>query len=329
MKRLYLILVTLIGPIALGSCEELSELETHLEVQMGHDDDGDNSGWGDGGSGSIGINISIGGEKGPGEDETPLEFEELLPIEKAHASLSQGGDCWGDYFFQFGTNNTIVRIYDLALNTFVKRIYVPVNQKGFVSNCHSNTVNFGTEYFAPDDLFPLIYVSTGYSSDGYSGALAYRITKNTLGEFSVSLVQTLKFPNRKSSWTEFVPAGDYAYLCYTGEQVIYKFAMPKLADGDLILNPADALETFHFSAPPAFMGNSRNQDRLFWQGKIVFITGLSTGFSGLVFLNLEKREWERIINFKKNGLTSEPESIFVWQGDLCVAFKDRIVRLKL
>ena len=69
---------------------------------------------------------------------------------------------------------------------------------------------------------------------------------------------------------------------------------------------------------------------MFHQGKILFVSGVPPGeASVLVVLNLETLECERIIDFKKNGLTSEPESIFIWRGDICVAFVDKIVKLYL
>ena len=300
MKRIYLALMALVGPVMLGSCEGLAELETHLDIAVGEDNEG--GGDGDKKGTSIGFGVSVGfGNDGPDEDDAVLEYEDIIPPEIILSSNVQGGDCWGDYFFQFGTNNTRIRIYDLALKTYSQNVYLSNGLTGFVPNCHCNTVAFGTEYYDAGDPFPLIYVSTGYGVDGYTGALVYRIKRNYLGTFSVSLVQT-----------------------------IYRMEMPKLKDGDLVtLDPSQALETYLFPPRPSWMGTSRNQDYLFRDGKLYFITGTSQGFSGLVVLDLGTRKWERIINFKKNGLTSEPESIFVWQGDICVALKDRMVKLHL
>jgi hypothetical protein len=329
MKRIYLALMAMVGPVVLGSCEGLAELETHLDIAVGEDDEG--GGDGDKKGTSIGFGVSVGfGNDGPEEDDAVLEYEDIIPPEIIQSSNVQGGDCWGDFFFQFGTNNTRIRIYDLALKTYSQNVYLSNDLTGFVPNCHCNTVAFGTEYFDAGDPFPLIYVSTGYGVDGYTGALVYRIKRNYLGTFSVSLVQTIKFPYLRASWTEFIPAGEVAYLCYPGERTVYRMEMPKLKDGDLVsLDPSQALETYLFPPRPGWMGTSRNQDYLLRDGKIYFITGTSHGFSGLVVLDLGTRKWERIINFKKNGLTSEPESIFVWQGDICVALKDRIVKLHL
>ena len=300
MKRLALVFVALVGPLILGACQE--KLDWVLDFDI------------------------VSGDTQPTEKEDLIDYEEIMTLD-ATRPTPQGGDSWGDYFFQFVAGNSAVRVYDLATKTLVQTIKITSSLKGFVSNCHCNTVCFGTEYYDADDFFPLIYVSTGYASGGYTGVLVYRITQHN-GTFFITLVQTIKFPVDNSSWTEFVPAGDFAYLCYTSERVIFKVPMPKLKDGNHIISREDALEIYQFSPQPDWMSTSRNQDRLFHQGKILFVSGVPPGEASVfVVLNLETRERERIIDFKKNGLTSEPESIFIWQGDICIAFIDRIVRL--
>ncbi len=300
MKRFALVLVALVGPLILGACQEKLEWEIKLDVVVGNTE--------------------------ATEYDDSIEFEEIMPLS---ARFSQGGDCWGDYFFQFTKNNAEVRVYDLSLKTLVQTIRITSSLAGFVPDCHCNTVCFGTEYYDAEDIFPLIYVSTGYASGGYTGALVYRITQHN-GVFFITLVQTIKLPVDKSSWTEFIPAGEFAYLCYTSERVIFKVPMPTLKDGDLTISRADAIETFQFTPQPDWMYTSRNQDRMFYQGKILFVSGVPPGEASVfVILNLETREREKIIDFKKNGLTSESESIFVWRGDICVAFVDKIVRLYL
>jgi hypothetical protein len=257
-----------------------------------------------------------------------LEFEEIMTLDdNRHA---QGGDCWGNYFFQFFKNNYQVKVYDLSIKKLVQTISIPTSERGFVSNCHCNTVCFGTEYFDTEDFFPLIYVSTGYASNSFTGALVYRITQEN-NRFFITLVQTIKFPVDKSSWTEFVPGDGFAYLCYTAESVIFKFRMPQLKDGDTTLDRNAAFETFQFTPQPDWMSTSRNQDRLFYNGNILYITGvpLSGEASAFVILNLNTQKREKIFDFQKSGLTSESESLFVWQDNICVAFVDRIVKLKI
>lgn len=304
MKRFTLVILASIAPLILGSCQEKLDWEVKWDT--------------------------ISGDPDSTDGQEMIVYEEILTLNGNRNPYPQGGDCWGDYFFQFVSNNSIVRIYDLSLKTLVQTLTIPASQRGFVSNCHCNTVSFGSEYYDAEDLFPLIYVSTGYPSGDYMGALVYRITLHN-GRFFITLVQTLKFPIDNSPWTEFIPAGEFAYLCYTQERVIFKVKMPKLKDGDVILGRNDALESYQFKPQSGWLATSKNQDRMFFQGKIVFPTGAPQAgeASAFVVLNLETCERERIIDFKKNGLTSESESVFIWQGDICVAFVDKIVRLFL
>ena len=186
MKRLALAFFTSIGSLILGSCQEKLEWEVKVDV--------------------------VAGNTEPADYDDSIEYEEIMNF--GGTRLSQGGDSWGDYFFQFTANNTAVRVYDLSTRTLVQTIKITSSLKGFVSNCHCNSVNFGVEYYDPNDFFPLIYVSTGYASGGYTGALVYRITQHN-GTFFITLVQTIRFPVDKSSWTEFIPGDEFAFLCYT------------------------------------------------------------------------------------------------------------------
>lgn len=302
MKRLALALIAAVSPLILGSCQE--KLEWTIDITAG----------------DIGFT----------EDEEVIDtssFEEIMRLDAIRPG-PQGGDCWGDFFFQFTANNTAVRVYDLSTKTLVQTLKITNTLRGFVPNCHCNSVNFGTEFYDAEDIFPLIYVSTGYASGGYTGALVYRITQHN-GIFFITLVQTIKFPVETTSWTEFIPGDEYGYLCYTTERVIYKIPMPKLKDGNIILSRDDAVETYQFTPQPDWMFTSRNQDRMFYHGKIIYISGVPQSGEASVFvsLNLETRERERIIDFIKIGLTTESESLFLWQGDICVAFVDKIVKL--
>ena len=296
-----LAVIATISPFLFGSCQE--KLEWTVDVKAGN------------------VNFT--------EDDGVLEtvsYEEIMPLSAIRPS-PQGGDCWGDYFFQFTAPNTAVRVYDLSAKTLVQTIKLTSSLRGFVTNCHSNSVNFGTEYYDVDDVFPLIYVSTGYASGGYTGALVYRITQHN-GSFFITLVQTIKFPVDRTSWTAFIPGGEYAYLCYTTERVIYKVPMPKLKDGDTIISKDDAFETYQFTPQPDWMFTSRNHDRMLYRGTILCISGVpKEEASVFMVLNLETCERERIIDFTKIGLNTESESLFLWQGDLCVAFVDKIVKL--
>lgn len=304
MKRLALVVLAFVGPLILGACQEKLEWEIEFDVVVGNTE-------------------SM-------EDGETVAYEEVMPLPGHLTPHQQGGDCWGDYFFQFASNNSEIRIYNLASKSLVQAITLPTRQRGFVSNCHCNTVCFGTEFYHEDDQFPLIYVSTGYASNGYTGALVYRITQQN-EIFNLTLVQTIRFPVDESSWTEFVPGENgIAYLCYSSENVIFKVRMPSLKEGNVIIERTSAIDTLQCKPQPDWMSTSRNQDRLYYQDKILFVSGVPPEEASVFFaLNLETKERERIINFIKIGLENEPESIFIWRGDICVAFVDKIVKLYL
>ena len=241
----------------------------------------------------------------------------------------QGGACYGDYLFMFTANNTTCWIYNLATGTLLQTYTIPAEQRGFVSDCHANTVNFGTEKYDEDDPFPLIYVSTGYTSGGYSGALVYRIVATTVDDtttYSLTLVQTIKMPANDSlgSWTEFVTGDDGdCYVCYTSKRRIYRLAMPTLSQGDVTLDMSNAIEVYQFTDQPASWNGSRNQNRMYHEGKIYAVSGVPASSEKSVFfvLDLATRKREVVIDLQTLGLNSEPETCFIWNGHITVVFR--------
>lgn len=239
----------------------------------------------------------------------------------------QGGACFGDYLFMFSTNMETVWMYNLATKQLIQTITVAEGERGFVSNCHANTVNFGTEYYDSNDPFPLIYVSTGYNDGTDTGALVYRIvatTENDVTTYSLILVQTLKMPG--TTWTEFVTGDDVCFLCYTGPRIIYRMKMPKLSDGDITFDLDEALEVYNFTLQPAWWNGSRNQCRIYKDGKIYVISGVpgsatSSEKSLFFVLDLATCTREVVINLQTLGLNSEPEAIFFWNNKICIAFR--------
>lgn len=236
----------------------------------------------------------------------------------------QGGACFGDYLFMFKEYNDTCWIYNLRTSALLQTISIPSSERGFVPNCHCNTVNFGTEYYDANDPFPLIYVSTGYASGEYTGALVYRIvatTENDVTTYSLVLVQTLKMPG--TDWTEFVTGEDgFCYLCYTTQRKIYRMKMPKLAEGDVTFNLEQALSTYQFTQQPSWYNGSYNQNRFYKDGKIYVVSGNTEQTRLFIVLNLseEKREVEIDLN-ATFGLSGEPETCFIWQDHICIVFR--------
>lgn len=238
----------------------------------------------------------------------------------------QGGACYGNYLFMFTENNTTCWVYDLEAGTLLQTINIPAGERGFVGSCHCNTVNFGTEKYDAGDPFPLIYVSTGYNDGTNTGALVYRIVATTVDNvttYSLTLVQTLKMPG--ATWTEFVVGDDgNCFLCYTTPRTIYRMEMPKLSDGDLTFDLDDALEVYQFTPQPASWNGSRNQNRIYANGKIMFVSGVPNANEALLFvvLDLATRTREVVIDLKNTfNLTKEPETCFIWNNHICIVFR--------
>lgn len=240
----------------------------------------------------------------------------------------QGGACYGDYLFLFTENNTTCWMYNLSTSQLIQTITIPSAERGFVSDCHSNTVNFGTEFYDAGDPFPLIYVSTGYNDGTYTGALVYRIvatTENDTTTYSLTLVQTLKFPKQPSAWTEFI-VGDQGdcYVVYSSLMRIYRMSLPQLSDGDVIFDLNDAWGVYQFPPRPSSWNDSRAQNWMYHDGKIIFVSGVpASGEKSLfVVLDLATCKIGSVIDLQTLNLNSESETCFIWNGHFCVAFRN-------
>lgn len=230
----------------------------------------------------------------------------------------QGSANYGDFYFK-KTANKVITVSNLRTG---KTLGSATLEIGFVSNAHWNTINFGTIKYDASDDFPLIYFSTGYDSDGYSGCIVYRIQMSESGgvyTFTFTIVQTIKFPG--TAWTEFMTGGNNLYVYATGSQTVYKFPMPVLSDGSVvILEPENATTTYHF--PPKGFSAS-GQGCLYYQDKIYMVHGMpSESTRALTVQDLKTQTWATFLNLDDLGLSNyEPEGVFIWDGQLCIALK--------
>lgn len=230
----------------------------------------------------------------------------------------QGGDCFGDYLFMFTENNTTCWVINMSTGQQLQAIEIPSNQRGFVSNCHCDTVNFGSQYYDETDEFPLIYVSTGWGYNGYSGALVYRIIvteENGQSSYSLELLQTIKFPVASGSFSVFaVGENNDAYIILKDGREIHHINMPQLSEGqEVIIDYSNDLNVYNAQAAP----NYPLQQAKFLNGKILRVAGSQN--SGKLFsLNLYSGTYDVNISLTSAGITQEPEAIFVWNDLLCI-----------
>lgn len=234
---------------------------------------------------------------------------------------SQGSANYGDYYFTTDNSYNII-VRNIRTGETLATVLIESEQRGFVSNPHWNTINFGTLKYDDGDYFPLLYCSTGYNDGTNSGCIVYRIQMSEsegVYSFTITHVQTLKFPGK--DWTEFITGGDYLYVFNTVIPAVYKFNFPTLSDGSVVvLDLNDAVETYVFP-PKGF--NASGQGCLYHQDKIYTVHGMpNQSTRALTVMDLKTRTWATFLNLDDLGFSnSEPEGVFIWEGQLCIAFK--------
>ena len=251
-------------------------------------------------------------------------------VSKVTSQSFQGGACYGDYLFMFTENNTTCWMYNLATKSLVQTITIPSEERGFVSNCHCNTVNFGKNRYVSDDPFPVLYVSTGNHSGSYSGAIVYRIvatTENNTTTYSLSLIQTLRIPDRDDPtlgggiWTEFVIGNDGdCYIIDTPVYTTYRMRLPSLNISDYTFNYSDALEVVRNTGQSY---SASGQGRIYRNGKFYMVAGTpSQGNIRFVVFDVATGVREVDIDLLETfGLNYEPEACFVWNEHVCIVFR--------
>ena len=197
---------------------------------------------------------------------------------------------------------------------------------------HANVAFFGTEFYDPNDNFPIVYLNAYNNAGLPKGTLyAFRIAN----DFTMTLVQTITIGFTTSSiWTDgsgdsrpygnFAADFDYGYLyAYTLKDTsnvtrFFKFNLPKLSDGDVTFAESDILDYwdcdyFRFI-----------QDNFCKDGKIYLLSGYGVeGNNGFlrVVNTVSKKEVSRI-NLNKSLFTKitsfEPELITLYNGDIII-----------
>lgn len=112
-------------------------------------------------------------EKGEGT----VLFQKYMSLTPVAGGQAQGSACYGDYFFQGYNYNSQISIYNLKEKRYITTI--PITEPVPSSRCHVNTINFGSQKYSQDDFFPILYVCSGYPTNGTSFIYGYRIIKTS------------------------------------------------------------------------------------------------------------------------------------------------------
>ena len=210
---------------------------------------------------------------------------------------------------------------------------------------HSNAVNFGCEYYSPDDEFPLLYsnIYNNYaaSENPLKGtSLVYRLERD--GEtFKTTLLQmiTIDFAEDevwKSSGerSDIRPYGNfvidreqklyYGYTMKDGDNLTRYFAfdMPKITDGEIdekygikkvVSKKEDIKEYFDTERHRFIQGGCFNDGKIY---SVEGFTGDKVNFPALRIIDVKKKKQVEFLDFRTLGMEAEAEMIDFHDGAL-------------
>jgi hypothetical protein len=270
------------------------------------------------------------------EDTIICSFEKYMSLQPVGNYSAQGSACYGDYFVQGYNYNGYMTIYDLKEKKCLGTIDVPAPKP--TSKTHSNTLNFGSQHYHSDDYFPLLYVSSGYATEGVSQIYIYRLSQEAIeekDEFTLTLVQTISLYGF-GSWTEGIIDTDSDILwikCKEDSCLKYVcYNLPEVSEGNVAIHSENGLRNFQVEKIPA---GSRNQGHIFWNDRILLVSGVPQSGETIAFIsiNTQKENIEYIIDLADVGLvnpqnpkdgTFEPESLIFYDGQLMICYRKAI-----
>lgn len=266
----------------------------------------------------------------------------------------QDGAMFGGYLFCFEPNG---RCHVFSMKSHKEKSTFMLD-KADILTPHGNAVCFGTEYYAENDEFPLLYTNI-YNS--YAGAAdrmegvccVYRIMHTPEG-FSSKLVQIIKigFTENRELWKSredgrdcrpygnFIVDTDhnryYAFVMRDRDNVtrFFEFELPKCTDGTyngiydanvVTLNECDIKSQFDCDYS-AFL-----QGACYYDGKIFSLEGFTvptdkgdafTAQPKLTVVDVMAKKQIASFNLHKMGLSVEPELIAQYDGKLYYATAD-------
>lgn len=234
----------------------------------------------------------------------------------------QGSCVYGNTLFVACNTMQKIVMYDLALkNKIGEIVFSPV------PTYHCNTINFGKQKYSESDAYPLLYVSMENIAE--HKLIVLHITDSD-GTYNAEVVQTITYPNPAES-LQYYPNATVdnenqciyvigyikdSYLEDNSNALrIRKWKLPSLSDGNVTLEIANSLETFEIPALNCTQGS------LVYNGNILQCYGAQWAGNGSIYLGMiSPYEQNMVTKIKMSdiGYTTEPESVFIWNGELYI-----------
>lgn len=258
-----------------------------------------------------------------------IAYEQYMTISTETNAVVQGSTVYGKYLFVTYNTLPMISIYDMETKSHVANISMEA-----VSTYHCNNINFGSKKYDSSDYFPLLYISMENQAE--HKCLVYRITENN-GAYNATLVQTITYPSPAEAnmyYPNCVIDSTNNLLCVMGystnsyiasesSSIKYNvYELPTLNDGNVQLNQADAIRSGSVKSISATQG-------AFIQGdNIIQVYGGPSFGDGSIYLgqiSISASKYITLIRLNDIGITSEPESVFIYNGDLYILFVNKDV----
>lgn len=233
------------------------------------------------------------------------------------------GDCYGDLFFQFHSQNQEpegefhgVSVADLSTGKTLA-----FTDLGFNQNFHNSSLTFVKRKACLFDRFPLLYASENYAPNEYYKIHVYRI-KRSGDAFKFDIVQTIEMPSPDSLgilYPHAIPDQDGKHLWIEGysqdkkRTVFLQFDLPAFKGGSTV-SLGVPLRRFDIKRKKV-----TDQAYCMRDGKFYQVVGVKRE-AWLRVIDIATGTLEREVLFNAHDLPHEPEAIFFWHNQLCVSF---------
>lgn len=244
------------------------------------------------------------------KEHPEVEIEKFFSFKTKATTTNQGFAIFNNMMFQCYHTNNIIDIIDLSIKKVTSSIYLEPEEL-----VHCNNVNFGADFFDPEDKYPLLYIQ----QRGYANKLnAYRIVMEE-DSLSASLIQTISFSPCSYSVTSINSSNNILYVMYGYNKARYlsTFYVPNFKGENISIDMKNAIKTYILPSTKDIQDSAANDKYLY------FLCGY--GKEGEIWqIDMNTNE-ARVIDLPSFNLKGEPEGIDCYEDGLLVSFLGRAV----
>lgn len=278
-------------------------------------------------------------ETGNQEEEEDLNGEFVFSLYAKNSYSNQSAAAYNDYLFLVPKYRGKIYMYSLKekklICSCIMTAMTELNDSGG-NIYHCNQTCFGSDYYDPNDPFPLLYISQRARSDKRCFTEVFRIiayksdSDTEYSSFELQLVQIIYYPpmseaNSLGNVNTVIDRENHLLYTYSRNNVrsdenyrqckISCFAIPDVHQSEVYLEDSDIKTSYMIDCSAYFMQGACIQ------GKYLYIArGASgVGYIDINVIDLIKQRLKGQYNLLENGFKWEPEGCFYYKGHLMIA----------